>query len=548
MIDDLRTGEFAAELQAEVCVVGAGAAGVTIALELAGRGRQVLLLEAGGETFDPVVQAFYEGENVGHPMPLDEGRYRVFGGSTTRWTGRCAAFDPIDFAERSWLTPSGWPIGPADLAPYYPRAATYCGFATPWLDAAAALAAAGPPPPAFDPEQVTPFVWRYAPSGVRNYPDFGRDNAQALRASPQVRVLLNAAVTRFHAAPGGGRLEAVTARTLTGRAVRVKAGAFVLACGGLENARLLLASEEDVPGGLAGASQDLVGRFFMQHPRGRIATVATSEPMARRLQDAFNVFATRRPPQYEVGFALAEAAQRREGLLNASAILTYDADPDSGWDSLKTGLRALPRRPLEGVGAIARALTDPADIARNAWRRGVEGRHPVVRARQINLVIDLEQAPDPDSRVTLADQRDPLGMRRARVDWRLAELERTTSRRFAELLKGEFERLGLGALSLEPWLFERGPIGEEALSGTFHHIATTRMSADPRQGVVDADCRVHGTENLYLSGCSVFSTGGHANPTLTIVALALRLADHLAQAPVAAAQATNRAPHAETAA
>lgn len=548
MIDDLKAAELGPDMQTDVCVVGAGAAGVTIALELARRGRQVLLLEAGGETLDPEAQAFYEGENVGHFMELHEGRYRVFGGSTTRWTGRCATFDPIDFAERDWLKPSGWPIGAADLQPYYQRAADWCGFTTPWLDEEAALAAAGPPPPPFDPERVTPFVWRYAPSGVRNYPDFGRDNAEEMRRSKTLRVLLNAAVTRFHAASGAGRLEAVTARSTTGRAVRVKAHAFVLDCGGLENARLLLASEEDVPGGLAGASQDLVGRFFMQHPRGRIATVAAAEPMMRRMQDAFNVFATRKPPQYEIGFTLAEAAQRREGLLNASAILTYDADPNSGWDRLKSGLRALPRRPLTGLGAIARALTDPTDVVRNGWRRGVEGRHPVVRARQINVVVDLEQAPDPDSRVTLTEARDPFGMRRARVDWRLSELERTTSRRFGEHLKDEFARLGLGELALEPWLHARGAIGADDLSGTFHHIATTRMAADPRQGVVDANCRVHATDNLYLAGCSVFSTGGHANPTMTIVALALRLADHLAKVQEAPTQSAGRDVRAETAA
>lgn len=528
MIEDLRSGEFSGDLRADVCVVGSGAAGVPLTLELARRGKSVLLLESGGLAFDAEIQSLYEGENLGHPMELDYGRYRVFGGSTTQWTGRCAKLDPIDFETRDWLPYSGWPIGPEDLAPYYGPAAKYCGFRAPWTRDDEAFAAVGARVPALDPDRAGPFVWRYGPSGVRMYANFGADHEQELRRAQNVRVLLNANVVGFVASERGGRIEALKVRSLDGRALEARADAFVLCCGGLENARLLLHSEEDTPGGV-GTGRAMLGRFFMQHPRGRIARVKTSAEMSRRLQDTFNVFATARPPQHEIGFALPETVQRREGLLNASAILTYEADPNSGWERAKDGLRSLAREPVAGAARLAGALADPVDVVRNAWRRGVQGRHPAVRTRAIDVVIDLEQAPDPESRVTLGDGRDRLGMRRAQVDWRVSDLERRTSLRFAELLAEEFRRLGLGELELEPWLRETGPVGTEALTGTFHHIAVTRMASDPSQGVVDADCRVHGAPNLFVGGCSVFSTGGHANPTLTIVALALRLADHLAE-------------------
>jgi choline dehydrogenase-like flavoprotein len=269
----------------------------------------------------------------------------------------------------------------------------------------------------------------------------------------------------------------------------------------------------------------MIGRFFMQHPRGVIGKLETSPATALALQDRYNIFQVTHGLQYEVGLALSEAAQREHGLLNASAILTYEADPDSGWEATKRLIGASEdggRR----TGDIGRLLRDPMSAARNLWRRGVQKRHAGFPVTAINVLIDLEQRPDPESRITLTDERDRLGMRKASVDWRLAEQERHTAAVFADILRRFFGETGVGRMRSEPWLQETGPIGDE-LAGTYHHIATLRMSTGPESGVVDADCMVHGTDNLFVAGCAVFPTGGHANPTFTIIALALRLADRL---------------------
>jgi choline dehydrogenase-like flavoprotein len=337
-----------------------------------------------------------------------------------------------------------------------------------------------------------------------------------------LRVLLHANAIGFACSPNGERVDSVEIAAIGGARMRIKADHFVLCCGGMENARLLLASAETAPALMHG-KMHAVGRYLMQHPRGRIATIEADPAHARRLQDTFNVMSRRGGVQFELGFALPADVQRRERLLNCSAVLTYDADPESSWERIKRALRGQSRN---SVADAAAALTGLDQIAANAWRRTALGRQPLLETQRINVIIDLEQAPDPESRLTLGEERDALGMRRLKADWRIGRLERETAARFAELLAGEFSRLGLGAVRLEPWAGE-GAMPAEELVGTYHHIATTRMSQSPRDGVVDANCKVHGVANLFVQGCSVFPTGGHANPTLSIVALALRQAEIL---------------------
>jgi choline dehydrogenase-like flavoprotein len=514
LFHDLMAGEVDAPRRPDVCVVGAGAAGVTLALELKALGLSVLLLESGGASDEAATQALYEGVSVGHPMTLDEGRYRVLGGSTTRWTGRCAKLDKVDLERRDWVPESGWPLSFEDIDAHYARAAEICGFEAPWRESSLVLRELDTPD--LDTRRIAPFLWRYAPNGRRSYRNFG----DLARPAAGIDIVLHANLAEIRA-NRSGRVTSVIASSLAGRRLEVSAAAFVLCCGGIENARLLLLAQETHGEGFGG---EAVGRYFMQHPRGKIASVETSADGALALQDMFNVLARPSPPQYEVGFALPESVQREEKLLNASAILTYHADPRSGWERLKSGLAGAG---AQAVRDLAASVADPLDVMRNLRRRA-SGRHPALRTEAIDVVIDLEQEPDPESRITLSDNRDALGMKRVRIDWRISENERRTAARFADHLSTEFTRLGLGALRPANWL-ERGDMKTGALTGTYHHIATTRMSIDPRYGAVDPNCRVHGAENLYVAGCSTFATGGHANPTLTIVALALRLAHHLAQ-------------------
>jgi len=527
MIDDLRELPDRSALFADLCIVGGGAAGISIAKELINSGLTIYLVESGGFEFEDDTQALYRGCSIGHPMDLDVGRYRQLGGSTSRWTGRCAWLDPIDFASRPWIPASGWPIDLDALIPFYPRAERLCGFNRPWQPESHHGQVPGHIDAKLSSKELEQFVWRYAPQSRGMSLNWGVAYRQELRTSGDMRVLLHANAIAFAADETGRTLKSITVASLTGRHATVTARAFVLCCGGIENARLLLQSAETVPGGL-GNAYGQVGRYLMQHPRGRTAEWTPTREQAAVLQAMFNIFPESDGIQHEFGLALSESAQCRHGLLNCSAILSFDEDTSRGWGSFKAAVASARQRKFTPAAAgFTRAALDPVSVLSNLSRRLGRSAPPLMRLQKAALLVDLEQVPNADSRVTLSDKRDVLGQRGAIVDWRLTELERRTAKCFTTFAAAAFRKAQLGELQPLPWLENASPITVDELSGTYHHIGTTRMSEDPRHGVVDAQCRVHGTHNVYVAGCSVFSTGGHANPTLSIVALAVRLADWL---------------------
>jgi len=523
----------------DVCVVGAGPAGITLATELIGSGLKVCLVESGGLDDEPEAQALNVGESIGLPARIDTGRHRVFGGSATRWGGRCAALDRIDFEPRDWIHKSGWPITFDHLQPFYERAKRSSNLSDDWISDEAALQKLGIEPPNLDAENVAPFVWRIARRdkgrslssltklGYREAFDWGVTYRRQLETDANTTVILHANLTDFQVSSDGAVVEAITVATLTGRKNTIRARAFVLCCGGIENARLLL----NGPAALLDRVNefDNLGRYLGQHPRGTVATVDANLRTARRLQRTFNHFLRpeRAGTQYEVGFALSEQAQRTHGLVNASAAVYYDAPPLSPWKAAKR-LRAaaLQRAPYSGMARDALQLASGiGEVSVNSTRRVLLGRQIVHGRPTIKIEVDLEQEPNPDSRVMLSTQLDALGLKQAKIDWRISPIERRTARFFCAFLVKEFTRLELGTVRPTDWL--ENIDGDKGLWGNYHFIGATRMSEDPRQGVVDPDCRAHGVANLYFAGSSVFPTGGHANPTFTIVALAIRLADHL---------------------
>jgi choline dehydrogenase-like flavoprotein len=523
VLRDLREQETGGILPVDICIVGAGPAGITIAKELIGSRLKVCLLESGGMADEPDTQDLYKGESVGHSVTMDEGRYRIFGGSATQWTGRCAILDPIDFERRDWVRNSGWPINLSSLVPYYERAKAAAKFEKPWISDDKVPAALGIELPEFDTAALKPYVWRYAPQGFRRFPDWAAMYGKRLQADPNIHVLLHANLTAFAGANDGSTIESVTVTSLNGISMTIKAAAFVLCCGGIENVRLLLNAPQDI---LRKVDQSAkLGRYFAQHPRGVTATMRTTPEAAKRLQNLFRVFTRRNGVQYEIGFALSEEAQRKHRLLNASAAMYYEAPPDSSWKAAANLTAALKQRKL--YSGIHRDLIPAMGAAANLGRRLLKGSPPLLRDPLITIIVDVEQEPSAESRVTLSDQKDGLGMRRAKVDWRISELERTTARYLNGLIAEQLQKLGFGKPETTAWLNSNSPVRDGELYGTYHHIGTTRMSKGPIDGVVNENCRAHGITNLYFSGCSVFPTGGHANPTLSIVALAIRLADHL---------------------
>ncbi|MEM9387016.1 MAG: GMC family oxidoreductase [Pseudomonadota bacterium] len=526
MIIDLNQNEAPERQRAQVCVIGAGAAGQAVAMRLADKGVDVLLLESGGPEFDAEQQAIAKGDNVGEEYyELDTTRLRLFGGTAAIWGGRCAELDAIDFEKRDYLPHSGWPITKADLAPYYEHAFREMGLERPAGDRLWSVV--GRHKPAFDAAKLDAGLWCFDENGER-FTDTRRGSLG------KVRIVLGTTVTKFDVG-AQGLVEAITAQSLGGRTVQFVAEHFVLAAGALESVRLLFAAVPERPQGF-GNDRDQLGRYFMEHPHargGQILPVSLAQsilvlPRALRVQGK-RYAAYLRPAdalQRSLGIlntSISFAARRHEGmqmdaLSAATGKLKHDLPSTRFWRSLYKGLKGAAIRLLE--------VSDPWPTV-FSLKRGHEkkGLYAVVRA---------EQAPIPESRVTLGEQVDALGMRRLALDWQFSDIDKRSVRVLMETLKGEYQRLGWGDVALASWLHEENtawqtdPLISAHPIGGYHHMGGTRMGEAPASSVVDAHCKLHESPNLYVASSSVFPTGGWANPTMTIIALADRLGDHLA--------------------
>jgi choline dehydrogenase-like flavoprotein len=505
MHTDARDLEAQSLIEGDLCIVGAGAAGISMALEWIGTGQRVVLLEGGGFDYDPRMQELYRGENVGLPyFPLQSARLHYFGGTTGQWAGFCSTLDPQDLAVRDWVPHSGWPITRGELDPFYARAQPILQLgpngwtADGWRQRDPALV-----PFPLDRRVAWTKMWQFSPPAR-----FGTLYRQRIVDAPNVHLYTHANVVDITANDGVSAVQELRVRTLEGKEHRVRAKRYVLACSTIQNARLLLASNRQATAGLGNAN-DLVGRFFMEHlemPTGNLVTLGKTPPSVQMYDFGWG----RTKARGEL--ALSADVQRRRRILNATVSLTPGPLATVGLST------------FQSIKPEVLEMFHTGKITEDDLKTPPSSTVP----RTFQLLTRQEQAPNPASRVTLSSDRDPLGMPRARLDWRLTELDRHSFGAFYDELGREMGRAGVGRLQMRDWVMERPDAAwPPSLGGGWHHMGTTRMHPDPRQGVVDVDCRVHGMANLYVAGAAVFPTAGCANPTFTLVALTLRLSDHL---------------------
>ena len=524
MICDFNSYPAGHTFQADVCIVGAGAAGITLALEFIGAGRSVLVLEGGGLAKEPASEDLYGSEVVGLPHKgVHDGRARVFGGATTLWAGQTLPLDALDFEERPWVPGSGWPFPRAELEPYYRRAERILHLGPMAYDAGVWPYPA-PPPPRYDRSKLRPLISQFSPKQ-----DFGVTYRSTLHSASNITILLHANAAALRADPSARTVDHVEIRSLSRKTGKARARAYVICCGGIETARLLLASDDVAPAGL-GNQNDLVGRYFQDHVQVQAAPIR--EQGADVLRSLYQPFYWR-GIAYVPKAAVSEELQQRCRILNATAGVTYEqfSSKDSPVEAAKRLIRGVARRRWDRPvhRDAAQVIRHPAAVGQALYRRFVQNQ-PAFRMEGHSFIgLQCECDPNPESRVTLSREVDAIGVRRTRLNWQLTPLVYRTISVAVRTIADELARLGMGETNPEDLAKFEDPAGNGLLKifDANHHMGTTRMSCRAAAGVVDSDCRVHGVDNLFISSSSVFPTGGHSNPTFTILALAVRLADHL---------------------
>lgn len=548
MFIDARTLPEDTAIESEICIIGAGPAGMTLAREFIGQDFRVCLLESGETEPNEDAQSLCQGEINGElPQNLSKSRCRQFSGAANFWadhTGknyysvRLLPLDKIDFEKRDWLPYSGWPFEKSDLDPFYARAQHLCQVKPFAYDAEDWEDDRNPRLP-FTGNQINTTVYQFGPRDV-----FTQELRGEIGRASNITTYLNSNVVEIETNNPARTVTRVRVACLQGNKFWVAAKVFILATGGIENARLLLGSNQIQNVGL-GNQNDLVGRFFMEHPVFRLGVF---RPTNRQIFNSAGLYDLHWANETLVmgKLSLTEEAMRRRQLLNSCMILVprpkvYESEAVKSFRILHLSSRHA-KVPKDAFQHLSNAISGIDEIVTYIYRRAFKRRKFPYSLKQggwsrfsanhrrfssFEVMTASEQAPNPDIRVMLSDDRDRLGLRKVQpIRWRWDDLEIQNHMQVQQILKEEIARAGLG--QFQSWVDLTGDAKPKCHGGD-HHMGTTRMHIDPKQGVVDENCQVHGISNLFIAGSSVFPTGGYANPTLTIIALALRLADRVKQ-------------------
>ncbi len=534
MIVDARQFSPDSITPSDLCIVGGGPLGLLLAKQLTRPGRNIFILEGGGMEARESAQKLLQGEDqTGEYHDLSSSRHSQLGGTVNIWNTRIdgemgakhVPLDAIDFEKRDWVPHSGWPFTRETLVPYYRRAHELCGLG-PFGYAAEDWSDQESPPFKFNDSKVKSEVYQLAgPHPLL------KDLRAFVESSKEITCVVNAPVSEFMGDEGSREVRQVRVALSSEQSIYFQSGCFVLAAGGIENARLLLASTHQCAKGL-GNEHDVVGRYYMDHPVYFFTEFLPLEPDLFVRSGFYDLRKVRRTNLLG-RLTLSQETLRTERLLNLSVVLypKIAGYRSKGVEALREfRVRIRQRKLLESLPYALPSLFGMGDVVRysrclkaNPFLEGSHYWQPAAtngaRFRTFEPEFYLEQAPDPANRILLSQKRDALGRPLAAASWSWGRQSQESAHRAAEILGEAFQKSNLGQLRL---------LNSPRLNpSAHHHIGATRMANDPKAGVVDENARLHGADNLYIAGSSLFPTGGYANPTLTALALCLKLIDHL---------------------
>jgi choline dehydrogenase-like flavoprotein len=501
---------------ADICIVGAGAAGITLAVEFARKGKKVLLLEGGGALREDSSQALYESEIAGLThRGIHTGRIRVKGGTTVRWGGQILELEAHDFTQRPGIPDSGWPFLKTELTPFYERALALEGLTNVERNDEAVWRDLNLPLTQF--EDLDSYLSRWCPE-----PNFARLHNKTLRTHPSIHLWLHANAVELltEKTAEGEAVTGIRARTLSGVETIFRARHYIFALGGIESSRFFL---QPRPGGLPWNRSGLLGRHFQDHIDCNAAAIHPHN--LQQFHELFDPIITR-GFKYLPKLRLLPEVQSRRNTLSAGSTMFYE-DTGKVRTQAKTTARNLLRGRLRDISAenLRHTARHIPMLFRQVWRYKVQRRTYAPSEVRIFLRVHCQQEPTSRSSITLTDQRDPLGLLRTRFDWQISERELDTIRQYVLIAKSSLA--GVADIIPDEELMSGNPNFLARCDDSNHHMGGMRMSTSDTTGVVDPNLRLNGLANAYICSSAVFPSSGFSNPTHTLLALAIRLCDHL---------------------
>jgi choline dehydrogenase-like flavoprotein len=503
----------------DVCIAGAGAVGITLAVELARKGKKVLLLEGGGAIREDSSQALYDSEIAGLPhRGIHTGRIRVKGGTTVRWGGQILELDAMDFMPRPGIPGSGWPFPKTELTSFYEHALHLEGLANVERSDEAVWHDLGLPFAQF--ADLDAYLSRWCPE-----PNFARLHNKTLTNHPNIHLWLhsNAVELLTEKTSEGEAATGIRSRTLTGIEAVFQARHYIFALGGIESSRFFL---QPRPGGLPWNRSGLLGRHFQDHVDCNAALIEPHD--LHQFHELFDPIITR-GFKYLPKLRLPPQLQAEHNILSAGSTMFFE-DTGKVRTQAKNTARNLVRGRLRDITTenLRHTARHIPMLFRQVWRYKIQRRTYAPSEVRIFLRVHCQQEPTSQSSITLTDQRDPLGLLRIRFDWKISERELETIRQY--VLVAQRSLAGIARIIPEEDLMSGSPNFLARCDDSNHHMGGMRMSTSDTTGVVDTNLRLYGLTNTYICSSAVFPCSGFSNPTHTVLALALRLSDHLDQA------------------